>query len=362
MATHSTDKDKPLICTSCGAPLKIDSAGQEFVTCEYCGSSFSVSDLLDENESERAARAVSKAFKKILSSAAAKHPAPKTPRCILKKEGRVSVAQILLIILITLAVVTTCASFAIGFPAGAVALIQLGLLAYAFAQGPGAGKRRAAAMALAVVLIVPWAYAAGPDSSTSSSHVYSDFDWSDAVLAEHIPPSNLTQAYVYSNTSERLSIDLANATEDDFNAYVTACRQSGYTIEPAIYTTSFEAFNEDGYKVSVNLYRSLNEMDIRMKAPKPMSAMIWPSGTVADTIPQPDSSKCYIESASATSLSIYVNDMSVSKLKEYGQACVNAGYSAVEAQNDDYLCASNSAGQTLSIRYEGNGVAAISIY
>lgn len=46
---HARDEDSEvdsLHCSNCGAQLHITSADDDFVTCDYCGSTYSVAELL----------------------------------------------------------------------------------------------------------------------------------------------------------------------------------------------------------------------------------------------------------------------------------------------------------------------------
>ncbi len=75
--------------------------------------------------------------------------------------------------------------------------------------------------------------------------------WTENSLAEKVPMPKSTLGYIYNNNSSMFEVYLSNFTLDDFNAYVDACVEMGYTIEANRQNAFFYAQTEDHYEVRV---------------------------------------------------------------------------------------------------------------
>lgn len=78
--------------------------------------------------------------------------------------------------------------------------------------------------------------------------------WPQNQLATLIPtPSSPYGTLVYSLEDE-LQLKIYKVTQDSFYAYVSACVENGFTTIKSESNTSFQAVNQDGYRLELHLY------------------------------------------------------------------------------------------------------------
>lgn len=84
------------------------------------------------------------------------------------------------------------------------------------------------------------------DSYTLSSDVIDADQWGDSELSEAIPrPEDALVAQV-DDDEDRFSFEVICMTEEEFESYVKACEEAGYTVDVAQTDTTYYADNEDG--------------------------------------------------------------------------------------------------------------------
>lgn len=84
------------------------------------------------------------------------------------------------------------------------------------------------------------------DSYTLSSDVIDADQWGDSELSEAIPrPEDALVAQV-DDDEDRFSFEVICMTEEEFESYVEACEEAGYTVDVAQTDTTYYADNEDG--------------------------------------------------------------------------------------------------------------------
>ncbi len=394
MASAQQKVAVPLQCANCGGDLTIESAENGIVTCSYCGSHFSVADLVGSGAATSPSRSTKiksgsahtssakgtsassdfdKFFKQVNRSSrsgvsTAKQSSGSRTKSAsaqgvgVKASAGKTLAVIILSVLFFFFACVCLGSFMNSAAAGLLSLAQTACMGYiwnAVRKGRVQKSWIIAATAIIIVLIAPWMSAV--ESYTSSPLKQENITWTDLTLAQHAPTFDADKGHIYSNDSDRLDVEFADVSESDFNSYVNACREAGYTIEQEIGTSSFEAFNQDGYKLTLYRFSSNNEMDLTIDAPKPMGKFIWPTGTLADTVPDPGKPRGYISTANSSYLTVYVDGMTKDETIAYEQACVDAGYSNIDDMSDADLRATDNKGHTLRVSYEGNQVMSVEI-
>lgn len=91
--------------------------------------------------------------------------------------------------------------------------------------------------------------------------------WPDTELAKLLPVPNSTTGKIYSNDKEAFSIYIGNTTIDDYNDYITACEDKGFTVDEQKKAKTFSAKNADSYKLSVD-YKGNNVIYISIAEPE----------------------------------------------------------------------------------------------
>lgn len=91
--------------------------------------------------------------------------------------------------------------------------------------------------------------------------------WPDSNLAKLLPVPKSTTGKIYSNDTDSFSVYIGNTTIDDYNDYVKACEDKGFTVDKQKKAKTFSAKNADSYKLSVD-YKGNNVIYISVAEPE----------------------------------------------------------------------------------------------
>lgn len=90
--------------------------------------------------------------------------------------------------------------------------------------------------------------------------------WPSTKLAKLLPAPKSDFGKISYSTNEYFTVYIGKTTMEDFNTYMNACVELGFTEEMALYDKSYSALNRDGIKLSIR-YQGYDIMyiDIREK-------------------------------------------------------------------------------------------------
>ena len=91
--------------------------------------------------------------------------------------------------------------------------------------------------------------------------------WPDSEMVKLLPVPKSTIGKIYSNDEDGFSVYIGNTTIDDYNAYVKACEEKGFTVDAQKKDKTFSAKNADSYKLSVD-YKGNNVIYISVAEPE----------------------------------------------------------------------------------------------
>ncbi len=354
-------KVQTLNCSSCGAQLKIGDF-QETVTCEYCDTSFSVAELLNESDALRIEKNKNRAYvevekgKREAESEYLRHKIEqekaqqKTDEIAKFKKSKLSKA---LIVWAVISVLFCLISFGNGNIFGglvAVAMIVSAMLSWLMGAQIVKEKKngmRILCAVLAFVLIIPYF----KTSSKPSEEPKVEIVWSDLQLGEIIPEPISTLGDVGVDLDTALSITLYEFDESDYKNYVAKCQKIGFTIESEKSPTTYVAYNNEGYQV--RLVKGNEDFWIHLDAPEKMEEFEWPEYGLAVILPSPKSSIGRIIYDNSESFNVHVGNMSVDDFNSYIKECQVKGFKLNHSKSENYYSAENSNGQEITLRYLG---------
>ena len=178
--------------------------------------------------------------------------------------------------------------------------------------------------------------------------------WPQGELAQVIPSMNKQCANVY-EVDGYLSFDVVEKVKKaDYDAYVAECEGKGFTEEAKKTNDDFEAYNADGYKLTLRFDDfSDPEIHVNVEAPEPMEDLTWPSSGPATLVPVPESKKGSIETDSEKKFAVYIGDTSSDAWEAYVAKCQDAGFNVDYTKGDSNYSAKNANGDSVTISYEG---------
>ena len=355
-------KTKSTVCTNCGGQLNID-ISKDTVECPYCGTSYQVNELINESDAVRIEKIKTNAQQEI-EKEKLKHEVEKNKtqqeEDEITKFKKSKFSKVLLIFF----VISVLFFFAgQGFLVKTLTFVQAVLFIGAWLMGAKVikepKKRIHTILAIiAFVLIIPILSINGKSSSSKTEHT---IVWNDIVMNEMLPKPKKNKGYIYSNSEEHLSIDVYKSSKEDYNKYVEECKEKGFTVESKKDTNSYDAYNENGYKLRID-YREYNkEYNISLDAPMQMKENAWVSTPLSKLLPEPTSKVGKVDSNSEKYFTYYAGKTSKDDFSTYANSVLNAGFTNEYKSGDEYFYGKNSDGYKVDIQYKGNNVMRISI-
>lgn len=184
-------------------------------------------------------------------------------------------------------------------------------------------------------------------------------EWSNLELGNKLPKPTTTVGEIYDDTDEGLRVNLEKVSKGGYKKYIKACEKKGYTVDADKSSYSYDAYNSEGYKLSVTNIG--DQMSITLEAPMTLTDITWPTSAVASMLPVPKSTKGKFSNESDSGFSVYIGDTSPEDYAAYVQECSDKGFNVDYNKDEKYYNADNAEGYHIDIKYEGNNIMEISI-
>lgn len=224
------------------------------------------------------------------------------------------------------------------------------------AKKPGPLAIAAIAVVVLIVLGTISRCSGGGDSKKSEV-----LDWPSTGLAASLPKPESSEGSVIANSDQIFSASVKGCDRSGFEAYVSACKDKGFTVEATDGGDEFEAYDEDGAHLKISFYSSSEEMAVNLEAALELGTISWPASGPGALLPAPVSTTGKIESDSSTHFSAKVGEMSADDFAAYVDSCIAAGFSVDYKKGDQSFSADNADGAHVNLSYEGNGVMTVSV-
>lgn len=137
------------------------------------------------------------------------------------------------------------------------------------------GNLRKGLLALTIVcFVVGVAVAPACDRAALENYKYDpterldEVQWPDRGMGALLPVPESSYGVIYNDTSRWFNGDVGNYTREQYEAYVTACENAGFTVGYTKNDDAFWAWNEDGYYVHLGYDEDKSYMSFSLEAPK----------------------------------------------------------------------------------------------
>ena len=179
------------------------------------------------------------------------------------------------------------------------------------------------------------------------------FVWNDILLSENLPTPFTDEGSVHSESDDSLWMELHGVDSSEFKQYVDQCKEYGYTVDAVQSGLSFDAYNQDGYKLKLYFSESLEELSISLDSPMETVTLDWPFHDLCQLLPEPASKQGMIKWEYENKFLVYIANLNKDAFTAYADACANAGFDVDYSKGDTYYRAQNEEGYRLSLSYEG---------
>lgn len=209
---------------------------------------------------------------------------------------------------------------------------------------------------LSLILIIPYfrIYNANNDAK--------NFRWNDIVLNNIIPEPESHFGEIISNSKNNLSLYIYKTSPSQYDKYVNACKEKGYTVDSEQLSNSFNAYNAEGYKIKLYYNEYKKEMNINLTSPMQLENIEWPDNEYTKLIPEPESKVGKIEKNDTTGFIAYIGKMSNDDFKNYIKLCADKGFKIDSSEGEKSYTAKNDAQYKINIEYQGNNIVKITMY
>lgn len=186
------------------------------------------------------------------------------------------------------------------------------------------------------------------------------FNWKEGSIANVLPHPETDKLEITTDDEESFYATVEDYSEEEYKSYVEKCKQKGFEVDSKSDDMSFDAYNDEGYKLSL-IYFDEGELSIDLEAPKRVGEFKWPSSEIAKLLPKPKSNIGKIEWEASYGFVIYVGETSLEEYNTYVEECSKKGFTVDYQKGDDFYYGDNEDGYHLSLKYEGNNTMFVQI-
>ena len=188
-----------------------------------------------------------------------------------------------------------------------------------------------------------------------------DIVWNEIIIGNKLPePPNFT-GYIYSNSDEKLNIEIYKVSPKQFYEYIEECKNKGFSLDSEKTEFSYLAYTEDGYKLKLSYSDYDNEMGIELNVPKKYAEIKWSEKVIAKLVPVPKSLSGEIKEDTDKTFNVIISNMTLQDYNEYILLCENSGFNVEIDKDDKRFSAKNTDSYKISVEYIGNKVIEIII-
>lgn len=176
-------------------------------------------------------------------------------------------------------------------------------------------------------------------------------DWSSVIIGENLPTPQKGKLRSGSNLDNGFFGGIEKVDADYFAEYKKACIEMGYTIDSEESGDRYEAFNADGYDLSLYFYG--DEISITLVAPEKLAEFEWPTTGIGSKLPAPISTLGRVTSDSSSCFRMTVGNTTIDDYNNYVKACEEKGFVVDYTKNEGRYEAKNAEGYRLNTSYLG---------
>ena len=113
--------------------------------------------------------------------------------------------------------------------------------------------------------------------------------WEQLRMGDVLPEPEYARGEVHADTEDELRVDVFKTSKQQYESYVDACREKGFSVDEDRIGSMYSAYDDAGYKLELSYYESSGEMSVRLTPPMEMDQLQWPASELGALIPPPQS-------------------------------------------------------------------------
>ena len=187
------------------------------------------------------------------------------------------------------------------------------------------------------------------------------FEWPTSGLSTYLPIPQNEHGEINQDNEDCFDIELYQATAENFEDYITECKEIGFAIDSTNDTNSYEAWNADGYRVYLHFSESDDELSITLYDPIKKNKIKWSTVPMMKKVPTPPSNVGEFGNNFDWTVSVYVLDVTYEEYEAYVDKCIKKGFTVDFTRYDTWFSGENKDGYELDISWEGNNTIHIDV-
>ena len=192
---------------------------------------------------------------------------------------------------------------------------------------------------------------------------YNDvFQWPEDGLAVKLPKPSGVNGEIEIDRDDFFKIYVYNMDKESYERYISECEEKGFVVDAEKNTTSYNAYDSEGYKLHLSYDKDDKYIFITLETPIKMTSLSWPTSGIATKLPVPKSLMGKFATNSSDTFSVYICETSLEDFNAYVDECIANGFDVDYSRYDQSYYAEDKDGADLTITFEGNEIMYISIY
>lgn len=334
-----------LKCANCSAIMDVD-LEHRLASCSYCGTK----QILKDSDAVEIERIKNQTHKEI-ELAKLKQVKPKS-----------KVSQVILLTWTTILFLAALGILIDGdVMLSGVLMAQVAVFLCAWFVGKKeATKRRRKVyftfIILGFLLFVLFGYVSDMEKLTK-------LNWPDTELTRMLPEPASNYGYVARSSPKVLDADMDKVSAEAHEKYLKECKAKGFTIVDEVTQSRYDAFNKDGYFLSVMYLNSGGTMYVTLTPPPKLKEIPWPPTELALNIPKPPSTLGSVDKLTSNAFVLTIGNMDEESFHNYVMSFVSMGYDGNYYEKGRYrMTTSDDKGNNVQLRYYVNNTMVIDYF
>ena len=178
-------------------------------------------------------------------------------------------------------------------------------------------------------------------------------EWLETGLSTKIPKYDSDKGEIVTNTDTELWLRFEDVSYNEFEEYVSACKEKGYVLEAKKDTDGYEAYNSEGYYLNIYLWGNTGSFDIKLNAPLTSDPNFkWPDDKLGSMLPKFDEKTGIVETDTEETLKLIIPNIKEKEIHSYILKCEKKGYTIDSKKDDTSFRGFNKEGYELEISYD----------
>lgn len=188
-----------------------------------------------------------------------------------------------------------------------------------------------------------------------------DLEWNTHSISEVLPEPQSKVGAFLSESEKEVSVIVSKTEESDYLAYLSTCKDRGFTIDAEEGQNTYIAYDSNGNRVSLSYTAGNKELKVNLKFPMEFSNITWPTVGVATLVPIPQSLSGQVVSDYDYSYSVYIENITKEEYENYIQKCIEAGFDKDVRKYEKSMYADYSDDINITIEYVGFNIMHVSV-